>query len=129
MPYVNFSIDVPYDPHLARSTQGLAPRDTVTIDSNTDLSPHVTGKSGACVQGITLRTISHAVYKYGLYVDGKGPKGGFASALHLKFKDRSGDFYTLKLISSSMKEHSVKYNSSSPDIVSFKWSDKSIPDW
>ncbi|MFF8774271.1 hypothetical protein [Kitasatospora sp. NPDC015120] len=115
-------------PKLAKSSSGLQNGDDVALNGNTDLSTCVVANDDAKVYGIRLRGGS-GVFDYELEVDGEGPHGIGTGSMYMAFKDESGDVYHLKLTSSSRKVHTVSYNSSSPAIKEFKWSDYSIDNW
>lgn len=58
-------------------------------------------------------------YDYTVHVQGGCPKGKWDNKL--VFQDESGDRYTLRIFSSSDKEHTVNYHSTAGNIVKITW--------
>lgn len=81
----------------------------------------IVGKSGASVKSIKLERIDGTIYNYQITVVGKGPNSGFTSSINLSFTDSTGDTYTLSIINSSVRTHTVKYNSSDAKITNIAW--------
>ena len=111
----------------ATSEYGLQVNQQMRLNENSDLSPCVRGNDDACVYGITL-TGSPGIYDYVVNVDAQGPSGFLSGAIHLAFKDLSGDVYYLKVYSSHRSVHTVRYNSKDPAIVAFRWDNHDF-DW
>lgn len=100
----------------------LKPNNILVINGKEDLSSVVKFNDDGCVYGITLSG-SPGVYDYVLNVDAKGPEGAFSGGGHLKFTDEEGDEYKLYIYSSYRSVHTVRYNSSKPNIVKVEWND------
>lgn len=58
-------------------------------------------------------------YEYVIVVHGGCPKWKVDN--HMTFTDRSGDTYNLRIVSSTTKEHTVKFNSVYPDLTKVTW--------
>jgi hypothetical protein len=99
---------------------GLKPGQQVAMNGSTDLCGCMQGNDGACVYSITLEP-GAGVYAYVLLVDAQGPKGIGSGSLNLVFVDMTGDHYNLAITSSTRETHTLRYNSSNPDIVEIAW--------
>ena len=60
---------------------------------------------------------------YTLHVYGCGPSGGILGLAngYLKFYDATGDSYSLRIFSTTFKEHTVGFHSDDPRIVKVEW--------
>ena len=95
----------------------------VTINGSRDLSQVVRFNDGGCVYSVTLESTSSLnPYDYCLRVDAQGPRGMTSGNGYLYFTDARGDTYSLKIFSSARKEHTLRYNSDRPEIISIVWS-------
>lgn len=121
-PAVNFNgscgESVGKTPNSATST-GMQTYQSATVNGG-PVSNCVIGNNGAVVYNIWV-TQTTGIYKYQICVDGQGPKGAGTGYFHLAFTDETGDTYYLKLFSSDREQHTVDYNSSSPNIVTIWW--------
>jgi len=108
-------------PKSATSSKGLQGNETVSLNTNTDLSTCMRANGGGCVYGITL-TGSPGIYDYVINVDAVGPKGFGSGSMYLAFTDQSNDTYYLYIYSSYRSVHTVRYNSKQPAIMKIWWS-------
>ena len=95
--------------------------DDLYYEGGTDLHNVVRFINDGCVYSIFLLEIG-AGYK--ICVDSQGPKKSGTG--HLRFTDENGHQYSLKIIDSTRKIHTVYYKSEKPNITKVEWSDKSI---
>jgi hypothetical protein len=106
-------------PNSATCAGGMQPFQQAALNGSAP-SNCMVGNDGATVYGITL-TNSPGIYDYVITVDGKGPSGIGSGYFHLAFTDETNDTYYLKIFSSKRESHTVRYNSSKPNIVKIWW--------
>ncbi|WP_155417194.1 hypothetical protein [Pseudomonas brassicacearum] len=119
--YDDFICNSPGENSNAQCPTGLQLGHYVSINGSSDISDVIVGKSGASVKSIKLERIDGTIYNYQITVVGKGPNSGFTSSINLSFTDSTGDTYTLSIINSSVRTHTVKYNSSDAKITNIAW--------
>ena len=98
---------------------------TLTINGNSDLSDVIRFNDDGCVYSIRLiKNLSLGDYNYEIEVKAHGPNGLSAVPGYLRFTDKTGDTYWLKIPNSDKKMILVvDYNSEDPRIIKVEWSD------
>ena len=71
------------------------------------------------INSITVVADSGPTYTTTIKVVGACPSGSYDNLL--EFTDQSGDTYTLRIYSDTVKTHTVSYNSSEPNVTGITW--------
>ena len=71
------------------------------------------------IKNIRLTKSDGIFYDYTIHVHGGCPKGEWDNKM--VFQDESGEQYSLRIFSSSQKEHTVNYHSTAGNIVKITW--------
>ncbi|MDJ0287329.1 hypothetical protein ACFCVS_15805 [Bacillus altitudinis] len=109
----------------ATSLEKLQPGGQVSINNSVDLSRCIVGHNKARVFSIALERIDspYLGFKFQIKVIAEGPSGIISKPIYLFFTDDTNDTYSLSISDSSIKEHTVKYNSIKPEINTIEWRD------
>ena len=108
---------------VSNGVAGAEVNSTVTINGQEDVSGIIRFNDGGCVHGISIVQdyTSAGGYHYVILVDGQGPKGITKGSGYLKFTDADSDVYHLMITDSDRKEHTLRYNSTHPEITKIEW--------
>ena len=97
---------------------------TLKIKGNSDLSDTIRFNEDGCVYSIRLiKNPSLGEYDYEIEVKAHGPNELGAGSGYLRFTDKTGDTYCLRIPNSDKKMiRVVDYNSEDPRIIKVEWS-------
>jgi hypothetical protein len=93
---------------------GTKEGEPIIVDGKAYVSGTIPG-----IESIKLETKAGIFYDYTVVVKGACPKGYWDNKL--QFTDESGDTYTLRIFSTSLKEHTVNYHSSAGALIKITW--------
>lgn len=94
----------------------------LAINGNGNLSSCICGASSdaAVYQVWVAKNPPGSLYTYCIYINAKGPTG-LGTNLWLVFTDETQDQYKIKIHDSSLKQHTLQYNSTGPGITQLNW--------
>jgi hypothetical protein len=92
----------------------LVPGQAIIVDGKVGINGVIPG-----IENIWLTRETGILYDFTLHVQGACPKGKWDNCM--EFTDQSPDTYTLRIFSTSSKEHTVEYHSSAGAITRITW--------
>lgn len=104
----------------AKTNKGLPLNHSVTINGHLDLADIIRFNDDGRVYGIRLEGTPD-YFDYILHIDARGPRGVGSGRGCLSFTDTTGDIYKLRIYSSKRSTHTIRYDSTNPNIVKIEW--------